>query len=458
MATDIIARGMAAGVVSQVLADKQAVSEDREAVEAAKTEVLNVAESIPEDYSTLSADVSELKEDLSELANALSECQDVALTNPLPVGIVNPADLSVVGASSRYRHDTITVSGGDKYFVTAYCLGTTGFVYPAAFVYKSADTSDVVSLLDDANTGYTDEPIIIPEGYDRLVLNTVYQTTDYPLKLRYEEIVQIKEFKEQIDRVEKTTEALDFEVENAKRRIWNLESRDQFAFSELDKPYFVFVHDDSNEFIVDAYNAFHSRNVPFGMATIVSRLDSEYDGHSVEEWIKLAIADGGEALTHWSGTLNDEVADSVWLEKYVKPKKVMRERGINSRGTILADKSTSQTQKGEYYSRLYYDYSDKCGRSNQYKIGRTLMSKYASLAAFMTKLDADLTTNGVYAYGFHGAGQNEAESWITVENLTSIIDYIIAAGGVVTTYGYLFDNFGSSVLAEKVKALEAAAK
>ena len=67
MATDIIARGMAAGVVSQVLADKQAVSEDREAVEAAKTEVLNVAESIPEDYSTLSADVSELKEDLSGL-------------------------------------------------------------------------------------------------------------------------------------------------------------------------------------------------------------------------------------------------------------------------------------------------------------------------------------------------------------------------------------------------------
>ena len=67
MATDIIARGMAAGVVSQVSADKQAVSEDRNAVEAAKTEVLNVAESIPEDYSTLSADVSELKNDLSEL-------------------------------------------------------------------------------------------------------------------------------------------------------------------------------------------------------------------------------------------------------------------------------------------------------------------------------------------------------------------------------------------------------
>ena len=72
MATDIIARGMAAGVVSQVLADRQAVSEDREVVEAAKTEVLNVAESIPEDYSTLSADVSELKSDLVTLDNVLS--------------------------------------------------------------------------------------------------------------------------------------------------------------------------------------------------------------------------------------------------------------------------------------------------------------------------------------------------------------------------------------------------
>ena len=73
MATDIIARGMAAGVVSQVSADKQAVSEDRAAVETAKTEVLNVAESIPEDYSTLSADVSELKGDLGDLQDALGK-------------------------------------------------------------------------------------------------------------------------------------------------------------------------------------------------------------------------------------------------------------------------------------------------------------------------------------------------------------------------------------------------
>lgn len=75
MATDIIARGMAAGVVSQVSADKQAVSEDRNAVEAAKTEVLNVAESIPEDYSTLSADVSELKEDLSDINDFVGGCK-----------------------------------------------------------------------------------------------------------------------------------------------------------------------------------------------------------------------------------------------------------------------------------------------------------------------------------------------------------------------------------------------
>lgn len=69
MATDIIARGMAAGVVSQVSADRQAVSEDKAAVETAKTEVLNVAESIPEDYSTLSADVGKLKNELEELAS-----------------------------------------------------------------------------------------------------------------------------------------------------------------------------------------------------------------------------------------------------------------------------------------------------------------------------------------------------------------------------------------------------
>ena len=93
MATDTIARGMAEGVVSQVSADRQAVSEDREVVEAAKTEVLNVAESIPEDYSKLSADVGELKEEFIELKN---EIDDIKTTD----SVVIPVTMEIGGINS----------------------------------------------------------------------------------------------------------------------------------------------------------------------------------------------------------------------------------------------------------------------------------------------------------------------------------------------------------------------
>ena len=106
MATDIIARGIAAGVVSQVSADRQAVSEDRVAVETAKTEVLNVAESIPEDYSTLSADVSELKEDLVEFIDSINITRNAIGRYTIQYAIAE-------GTSYRIKNDTsrkLTVS------------------------------------------------------------------------------------------------------------------------------------------------------------------------------------------------------------------------------------------------------------------------------------------------------------------------------------------------------------
>lgn len=112
MATDTIARGMAEGVVSQVSADKQAVSEDREVVEAAKTEVLNVAESIPADYSTLSADVSGLKEDLDCLGNTLGYTKTVVN----PKNWLNKDKLTV--GNKRIMPNGSFISSDDEYYTT----------------------------------------------------------------------------------------------------------------------------------------------------------------------------------------------------------------------------------------------------------------------------------------------------------------------------------------------------
>ena len=168
MATDTIARGMAEGVVSQVSADKQAVSEDRNAVEAAKTEVLNVAESIPEDYSTLSADVSELKEDLS----ALDECLDVEIINP--INLININDLTIGRILYNGNIDT-----SENYRTTNYISVKTGDVLR---LYKGAEYEGTIKLeritgeriaLYDINKEY-----IGVSGQFPFTLNNGYTVTD----------------------------------------------------------------------------------------------------------------------------------------------------------------------------------------------------------------------------------------------------------------------------------------
>lgn len=140
MATDIIARGMAAGVVSQVSADRQAVSEDRSAVEVAKTEVLNVAESIPEDYSTLSADVSELKEDLNGINTTISENSALFESRNL----FNPDVATVV--NDRIVTESIPVIAGEKYYLEVNATSPVPLVQASFFgVYETIDGVETLS-------------------------------------------------------------------------------------------------------------------------------------------------------------------------------------------------------------------------------------------------------------------------------------------------------------------------
>ena len=168
MATDIIARGMAAGVVSQVSADKQAVSEDRDAVEAAKTEVLNVAESIPEDYSTLSADVSELKEDLELLVEQTTkkeESQNRLNPTAITVGKDIATDTGLeYNASSISCSDYIPVKKGDVVYFCAvksdgsylYASATNSFFEYGEnkeYLHHKASYTNAYVVVDD-NTKY----------------------------------------------------------------------------------------------------------------------------------------------------------------------------------------------------------------------------------------------------------------------------------------------------------------
>ena len=164
MATDIIARGIAAGVVSQVSADRQAVSEDRAAVETAKTEVLNVAESIPEDYSTLSADVSELKEDLADLTKS----EKIVFINDKNISLSNYSIGEVVDLTpsdvKSYRYAILECNPSDVFLIN--CVG--GLI-PRAYAFLTSNNE----LIEVASAEVTidNEIMIAPKNASKLIIN-----------------------------------------------------------------------------------------------------------------------------------------------------------------------------------------------------------------------------------------------------------------------------------------------
>lgn len=185
MATDIIARGMAAGVVSQVSADRQAVSEDREVVEAAKTEVLNVAESIPEDYSTLSANVSELKEDLTHVFTTI-DISNISFTSggyiATNVSASAVIDTESVTTSAGYAYAVANCKSGDVFNITGVGGGT-----PRLWAFLD-DQNKLISK-SDSNITAEGLKLVAPFNASKIIVNinvpnlTEYHCWKYPSEL-----------------------------------------------------------------------------------------------------------------------------------------------------------------------------------------------------------------------------------------------------------------------------------
>lgn len=241
-----------------------------------------------------------------------------------------------------------------------------------------------------------------------------------------------------------------YDIEQLERRTLKLEKQNPFKWKTFDKPYFVFIHDDTNEYLSGYATVFINKNVPLGCATIPSNVDAT----------KLAIlenvvANGGEILAHYNASPTESSPDSEWLACTRDIKYALNQMGFDVYGIIRANNTETLTDKGEKYCRLYFDYANSnMGKSLQYQLPRTLMGGFASLQDFLDRIDQDALVNGIHAFGFHGLSQ-AGESWITNENMEAIIDYINSKGNCeIVTYKYLFDTFGSNDFEERLLALE----
>lgn len=336
---------------------------------------------------------------------------------------------------------------------------------PGIVFYKTNTISAANAIgyaLDNPGTGdsssgstnrytYIDKDVVVPDGASYAILNNADGTTNHVWKCQ--EVTFTSGGNTDTGKVEETIKRIEYENEQLSRRLTNVEKHNDFMWGTFDKSYFVFIHDDSREFITTAYNAFHAKGVPVSSAAIAPYLNNVYNGKTCKEWLDLIVANGGEVLCHYSYDLKDSDDDSLWYKYIVDAKQEFERNGFNVRGMILAGSSTANSAKGEKFCRKYFDYADKVGTSLQYNLGRKLMLIFDSLDAFKQRIDSCARTPGIYAFGFHG--NRKDETWITEDSLKEIIDYISAKDNCeITTYSAVFDKIGTTALEKRIAALE----
>lgn len=476
-----------------------------DAAAASAADAKKTLESIPDDYSTLSGKVDEnangireLKEDIADKLDkpanpvvgqvlrvkSIDEAGKIVLETAAGGGSGNSQNSEAIknieivetqgkfakwvsGETSGGVESSVTWASHSQFIPVVHgetlrisCRAANAC--PGIVFYKTntmSATNAIGYALDNPGTGdpvtgstnrytFVDKDVVVPDGAFYAILNNAEGTHEW----KCQKVSYISGGNTGTVESEKL-EKVEYENEQLSRRLINAEKHNDFTWGTFDKAYFVFIHDDSREFITTAYNAFHAKGAPVSSAAIAPYLGNTYSGKTVKEWLDLIVADGGEVLCHYSYDLKDSDDDSLWYQYVVDAKREFERNGFEVRGMILAGSSTVNSAKGEKFCRKYFDYADKVGTSTQYNLGRKLMLIFDSLDAFKQRIDSCARTPGIYAFGFHG--NRDDETWITEDSLKEIIDYISAKDNCeITTYGAVFDKIGTTVLEKRIAALE----
>lgn len=305
-----------------------------------------------------------------------------------------------------------------------------------------------------------DYVVKIPPGCVRMVLNSHRSST-----IKIEKITGYKDFKSETEKtltdLNNSDDLKDFQIKNLQQRLFDTGKYNDFAFKEFDKTYFAFVIDDSNKTLYPIYKIFHDKGVKLSSATIPGNLNIAVDGIGTnKDVLDLIVADGGEVLVHYYGNLIDigEQAPDTdrtylntvedWDSRIVVTKKALEDMGYKIRGVIRADYTSSRTKTGEQYCREYYDYSDGLGTSPQYTLTRMFVHNFSTVEDFKKWIDKCCEKPGFYPICTHGSESVN-------DNMDEILDYILNKDNCeCTTYKDVYDQFRSTVLENRIKALE----
>lgn len=302
--------------------------------------------------------------------------------------------------------------------------------------------------------------IKIPSGCVRMILNSHRLS-----KIKIEKITGYKDFKSETEKklidLNNNNDLKDFKIKNLQQRLFDTGKYNNFAFKEFDKTYFAFIIDDSNKTLYPIYKIFHDKGVKLSSATIPGNLNIAVEGIGTnKDVLDLIVADGGEVLVHYYGNLIDiggQAPDTDrtylntvedWDSRIVVTKKALEDMGYKIRGVIRADYTSSRTKTGEQYCREYYDYSDGLGISSQYTLTRMFVRNFSTVEDFKKWIDKCCEKPGFYPICTHGSESVN-------NNMDEILDYILNKDNCeCTTYKDVYDQFRSTALENRIKALE----
>lgn len=302
--------------------------------------------------------------------------------------------------------------------------------------------------------------IKIPSGCVRMILNSHRLS-----KIKIEKITGYKDFKSETEKklidLNNNNDLKDFKIKNLQQRLFDTGKYNNFAFKEFDKTYFAFIIDDSNKTLYPIYKIFHDKGVKLSSATIPGNLNMAVEGIGTnKDVLDLIVADGGEVLVHYYGNLIDiggQAPDTDrtylntvedWDSRIVVTKKALEDMGYKIRGVIRADYTSSRTKTGEQYCREYYDYSDGLGTSSQYTLTRMFVRNFSTVEDFKKWIDKCCEKPGFYPICTHGSESVN-------NNMDEILDYILNKDNCeCTTYKDVYDQFRSTTLENRIKALE----
>lgn len=460
-------------------ADTAASNATAKATAAAKSaaDAKKTLESIPADYSTLSGNVnentsgiSELKEDLDNVDSEVFISTDNLIN---PKNILTGVKIHGYNAGqtidSPYIKDESFVSFGkieaqkDITYVFVYDLNKQGNINAVADIFNedgSYSRTAPFSFNNDITLRNSEKYIVscinIKQypvlGTEMIIPKGLVFMGYIPHKILLFE----KENKELKGKISEQN----FELEQVKRRLNNLNKYNELEWKSFDKAYFAFIIDDSTETLYPMYQKFHAKKVPLSSAAIVSnakKIKVEGVGTNVDV-LKLLESDGGEVLAHYYGNLIDIGTSSpnneheylntkdAWDSRVKDSKKELEQLGFNIRGIMRADYTQEKTATGEKYCMTYYDYSDGLGISKQFSLTRKFMSGL-NLSEFKLWIDECISKKGFYPICTHGTEELNV-------NINEIIDYIISSGGVITTYKDVYDTFKSTKIEEKILSIE----